>query len=435
MKITEKFLRIGLIFLVLLSLYFSMNIWVSSAKKEQPLKTETQVPTVVNERANTDVFLPLRLARMVDGQTEMNNSENLIASVQTEIKKSSFGPLAQIVTEDAIGFNQFLTIEKGIELTYDGPFSIQEYLSIYDLDLDHSALSNDTQTLFNCIQIDLNQQKIRFLDFSGKNVYEAPISINGEDLLAILNKTSAPYTKIANQKIIEEQHYYLSEKIQLKKYSYILASQPVTKFRNAFFSDTEDIQTNEDSEDFSYSSGNERLVVDENRGTVHFNGTMTNQNSEGNLYSESFSYIKKLGTNMGNLRYFDRDNTQINYRTFVEGYPVFSENNKGQVQISIENADAASSDVVIDTSVDTIQVPIPSDEEVTLGSTEDILTNLKANNIDISKINSMVIGYTWHKIEELNQVVDLTPEWYIHYENKWYSEPDLLKEFAKSEVN
>lgn len=435
MKITEKFLRIGLIFLVLLSLYFSMNIWVSSAKKEQPLKTETQVPTVVNERANTDVFLPLRLARMVDGQTEMNNSENLIASVQTEIKKSSFGPLAQIVTEDAIGFNQFLTIEKGIELIYDGPFSIQEYLSIYDLDLDHSVLSNDTQTLFNCIQIDLNQQKIRFLDFSGKNVYEAPISINGEDLLAILNKTSAPYTKIANQKIIEEQHYYLSEKIQLKKYSYILASQPVTKFRNAFFSDTEDIQTNEDSEDFSYSSGNERLVVDENRGTVHFNGTMTNQNSEGNLYSESFSYIKKLGTNMGNLRYFDRDNTQINYRTFVEGYPVFSENNKGQVQISIENADAASSDVVIDTSVDTIQVPIPSDEEVTLGSTEDILTNLKANNIDISKINSMVIGYTWHKIEELNQVVDLTPEWYIHYENKWYSEPDLLKEFAKSEVN
>lgn len=435
MKITEKFLRIGLIFLVLLSLYFSMNIWVSSAKKEQPLQKDTQVTTVVNERANTDVFLPLRLIRKVNGQAEMNNSENLIANVQNEVKKSSFGPITQTVIEDAAGFNQFLSMDKGIELVYEGPFSIQEYLSVYKLDMDSSALVDSKQAIFTCIQIDLSQQKIRFLDFSGKNVYEASISINEEELLAVMDKTSTPYTKIADQKIIDEQHYYLSENLPLKKYSYILAPQPVTKFRNAFFSNTENIQTNEDSDDFSYSSGNERLVIDEKLGSVHFNGVLNNPNSEGNLYAESFSYIKKLGTNMGNLKYFDRDNAQINYRTFVEGYPVFSENNKGQVHISIENVDAASADVVIDTSVDTIQVPIPSDEAVTLESTEDLLANLKANNIDTSKINSMVIGYTWHKIEELTQVVDLTPEWYIRYENKWYSEPNLLKEFAKPEVN
>lgn len=435
MKITEKFLRIGLIFLVLLSLYFSMSIWVSSAKKEQPLKTDTQVPTVVNERANTDVFLPLRLVRILDGQTQMNNSENLISSVQTEVKKSTFGDVIQTVTEDAAGFNQFLSIDRGIELVYEGPFSLQEYVSIYKLDMDITALVDSKQIIFDCIQIDLDQQKIRFLDFNRKNVYEASITINEEELLSILNKTSAPYTKISDQKIIEGQHYYLSESLSLKKYSYILASQPVTKFRNAFFSDTEAIQTNEDSEDFSYTSGNERLVIDEKLGTVRFNGVLGQKNAEGNLYSESFTYIKKLGTNMGNLRYFDRDVAQVNYRTFVEGYPVFSENNKGQVHISIEDVDTVNSDVVIDTSVDTIQVPIPSDEEVTLESTEALLAKLQANKIDTSKITSMVIGYTWHKIEELTQVVDLTPEWYICYENKWYSEPDFLKEFANAEVN
>lgn len=165
MKITEKFLRIGLIFLVLLSLYFSMNIWVSSAKKEQPLQKDTQVATVVNERANTDVFLPLRLIRKVNGQAEMNNSENLIANVQNEVKKSSFGPITQTVIEDAAGFNQFLSMDKGIELVYEGAFSIQEYLSVYKLDMDSSALVDSKQAIFTCIQIDLSQQKNTFSGF------------------------------------------------------------------------------------------------------------------------------------------------------------------------------------------------------------------------------------------------------------------------------
>ncbi|WP_430603677.1 hypothetical protein IGJ02_001248 [Enterococcus sp. DIV0724b] len=434
MKITEKIVRFGLIFLVLLSLYFSVSIWLSSSKKEQPIKNDSQLTTaVVNERVDTDVFLPLRLIRMQDGKSEMNTSENLITNIQNEIKHSSFGNLTQTVVGDSEQFEKALSMEQGFELLYEGPFLLSEYISVYNLGLKSADISID-DSYFTCIQVDLTHNKIRFLDFNRKDVYEASITIDTEKVLTLMNKVGVQYSQISEQQAVAGKHYYLSEDLKMKKYSYILASQPVTKFRNAFFANVEDIQTNEDSKDLSYTSGSERLTADEKLGTIHFNGELVSRTAKDNIYSDSFKYIKKLGTNMGNIRYFDRTDAEINYRTFVEGFPVFSENDKGQVRITIGNDKAEKSTVIIETSVDTIQVPIPSEEEVVLKSTESLLEQLIANGANSEKINSMVIGYTWHKIEEITQVVDLTPEWYIRYDNKWYPERELLEKLANLEV-
>ncbi|OJG27842.1 hypothetical protein RU98_GL002051 [Enterococcus caccae] len=420
--------------MVLLSLYFSFTIWVSSSKKGLPAKIDPQLATtVINERVDTDVFLPLRLVRMQDGKSEMNNSENLITNVQNEIKHSSFGSLTQIVSGNSEQFESYLSMDQGFELLYEGTFSLNEYVSVYDLNLKLIEVSAD-EIFFTCVQVDLIQNRIRFLDFNRKNIYEAPITIDSEKVQNLMNKVGVRYNQISEQQAVAGKHYYLSEELKMKKYSYILASQPVTKFRNAFFSNAEDIQTNEDSQDLSYTSGNERLTVDEKLGTIYFNGDLEARTAKDNIYSDSFKYIKKLGTNMGNIRYFDRTNSEINYRTFVEGFPVFSENDKGQVRIRIGNDQAEKSNVVIETSVDTIQVPIPSEEEVDLKGTESLLEELTINGADPAKINSMVIGYTWHKIEEVTQVVDLTPEWYIRYEDKWYPEQELLEYLAKLEV-
>ena len=61
----------------------------------------------------------------------------------------------------------------------------------------------------------------------------------------------------------------------------------------------------------------------------------------------------------------------------MEGFPVFSNDLKGQVDIRITNNDGAAPSVTINTSVNTIQVPIPSEEEVTLESTEKLIKRLE----------------------------------------------------------
>ncbi|MGC3657949.1 hypothetical protein ACPTG7_14950, partial [Enterococcus faecalis] len=79
-------------------------------------------------------------------------------------------------------------------------------------------------------------------------------------------------------------------------------------------------------------------------------------NKRDSIYIQSFSYVKRLGTNMGNLRYFDRTKVSVNYRTFVEGFPVFSNDLKGQVDIRLTNNDGAAPSVTINTRVNTIEV-------------------------------------------------------------------------------
>jgi regulatory protein YycH of two-component signal transduction system YycFG len=435
MKIWEKIIRFGLVFLVMLSLYFSVNIWISPSKKGQTLKSDSQVDTtVVNERMDTDVFLPLSLVRMQDGKAELNNSENLITNIQNEIKKSHFDALTQVVNENAEQFEKYLSMERGFELLYEGPLLLSEYDKIYHLELTLSSELRNKEIIFTCIQVDLTHNKLRFLDFEHKNIYETAISIDIEKVYNLMNKVGTQYNQIYTQETLQNHHYFLTNELKMKKYSYILASQPVTKFRTAFFSNTKNVQTNEDSKDLSYSNGNERLTVNDELKTVRFNGTLENRKLTATIYSDSFNYIKKLGTSMGNLRYFDRTKMEINYRTFVEGYPVFSENDKGQVSVTIGADKAETSSVSIRTSVDTIQVPIPSEEEVTLASTESVLDQLVLYGADQNKIDSMVIGYTWQKIEETTQVVDLTPEWYIRYDDKWYPERELLEKLANLEV-
>ena len=434
MSILEKIIRVGLFFLIVLSLFLSFNIWISSSKKETTRTKDATSVTPVNERTNKEVFMPLRLIRKKDNNMELSNSENLISNVQTEIEKGTFEQISQVVKDNAEQFQQYQQIENGFELLYEGKFLLSEYIDVFKLSFADLDLMKE-DIYFTKIQVDLNKEVIRFFDYDQFNVYEARCTVNGSNFSKILNKEGVQYKTITSEKDLANKQYYLTDERKLKQYSYILESQSVTRFRNAFFNDPEDVKTNENNQDLTYTSGNERLSIfdDAQSRLIKFEGEIKSEKDQ-NIYSETFPYIKKLGKNMGNIRYFDRTDNQITYRTFVEGFPVFSEKNKGQVQMTISDDYLDEKTIQILTSMDTIQIPIPSDEEVTLGSTEQVLNELVESGADSEKIQSLIIGYTWQSIDSTKSVVDLTPEWYVCYEGKWYSENELLVSLADSGV-
>lgn len=430
MTFLEKLIRPGLIAMIILSLYFTWSIWVSSSNKETVSPNETKVTTTIKERSSQETFIPIRLVRMEESGMTLTASESLISSVQKLISDSSFGSLDKVVDGNTEEFDRYYTERVGFELMYEGRYLLSEYLTTYDIDTGDSDIAVD-QAYFNRIQIDFSEKKILFFDFSTKAVYQATISLEREDVEPLLEKDGLTYFAIADRSELADKSYYMVTGLKLKKYSYILASQPITLFRNAFFSDTENIQTNEDSADISYTKGSEKLTVNE-LGTIHFNGNLKAE--EQNIYADSFAYVKKLGANIGNLRYFDSSDGTINYRTFVEGFPVFSESNRGQVKVALSGRGSEQPKIVIDTSVDTIQVPIPSEEEVVLKDSTELLATLTAVGADSAEIKSIIIGYTWQRLEETKQVVDLTPEWYIYYRDQWYPERELLEKLANWEV-
>lgn len=64
-------------------------------------------------------------------------------------------------------------------------------------------------------------------------------------------------------------------------------------------------------------------------------------------------------------------------------------------------------------------------------SSYEIVQNLYLHGAEYEKLNMIVIGYGWKNIQDTG-VIDLEPNWYIQYENTWYSYEQLLAYLEES---
>ncbi|MEA4830485.1 MAG: hypothetical protein VB121_10945, partial [Enterococcus thailandicus] len=203
MKISGKIIRIGLVLMVALSLYFSYVIWLSPAGKETVNVDETCSQVMTESQSNrksSEIFLPLHVTWVQGENIQETNSENLVSRLQTVIGKARFGKLSEVVTGDKTEFDQKKELSEGFELTYLAPFLLQEYIQAFGLNLDVSNLSDDTEMIsFTCIQFDEKNKKIRFLDFVHQTIYEANLSLNWEDIKKELSFDENKWTKMSKK--------------------------------------------------------------------------------------------------------------------------------------------------------------------------------------------------------------------------------------------
>ena len=138
MRISEKVVRIGLILMVALSIYFSYAIWLSPAGKSSINvdETNTQMIESQSNRKTSEVFLPLHVTWHHSGMIQETNSENLVYRLQLIIDKARFGKLSEVVSGDKSQFEQVKNLNSGFELAYNAPFLLREYKEAFDLDLD-----------------------------------------------------------------------------------------------------------------------------------------------------------------------------------------------------------------------------------------------------------------------------------------------------------
>lgn len=142
-------------------IFFSQYL-AEFCQKIPEMKSGSQVTTAVNEKAIGDVYLPLQLIRITDGKAMQSNRETLISNVQNDIKMATFGKLTQVVTKNAEQLKRYNQMEQGIELLYQGPFLISDYASIYNLSINFTNFNELTDQYFTKIQLDFNENKIRF---------------------------------------------------------------------------------------------------------------------------------------------------------------------------------------------------------------------------------------------------------------------------------
>ncbi|MDN6640188.1 MAG: two-component system activity regulator YycH [Tetragenococcus sp.] len=434
MKFSKYFLWIGLVLMVALSFYLSYLIWASPASEDQSLVEETEDSQTQEEEdyiAASEVFLPLKAIYINDGGAQASNTESLLEDLQTSIAQSTFGSLDIQSYNSDEELAQHMTLSEGIEMDYAALFPLKNYTDFFSMDL--PAEGNDAESFtFQTIQVDFANAKIYFINKKEHLLAEADIQSSLTDIQETLEDDSIDWYDVKKDEQLDYFQYFNDQPVELGKFSYIASSRPYTAFRDSFFTNPNNLRSNEDTEELNIYDGSESMVIEPDDQRVDFQGTTSGEGTF-DKYTESYQYIRKLGTNYGSIRFLDSMQNTIDYRIFVEGFPVFSDVDEGKFLVKF--SDAGQEDqrsVEIQANLNMIQVPIPSDSEVEVPSGKTVLQDLYYAGADPEKVYNLVVGYSWENIEDTG-VVDLEPGWYVQYDDTWYSSEELMQQLQESE--
>lgn len=419
-KLGENLLKISVILMVLLSLFLSWKIWTKPANRQFQDRTD-KVKAVIQKKEMTEVYMPTKLFYHHGSGDHFlyTNKESTMKSLHEKIVSLGFGSSKVLSTAEITN----LTTKRDLfNLVYPSPIPISLFINMNNVS---ATLPHDSKNfLFNWLVMSLDDNKLYFVDYKNKTGIEFDIKGNIASIASILDAESNNYVTaiLPTDELNYAGIYYLADSTKLKTYSYIIATQSFTTFSRGFFNQPNDLFSNE-GENLSLSnSEGESLTIDSKTGEVNYFGKLKQDHSESinELYYETFQYVEDMGSSLGNLRYFSDTGSEVIYRNYVEGFPVFGDNMKGSMAATVQNKN-----VFIKANQDTLQIPLPSDDSVTLVPTQEVVDSLINKGVDMSKVSDIQIGYKWQQNKETQQAIDLVPSWYVNYDNMWMTQEKL----------
>lgn len=422
-KLKERLIRYGLIVMIGLSFFLSWKIWTQSGNKSLQNMNTSATPSAVKEAK--DIFVPVQLVyHESPDNAALSNRSGLIDRMNRLLFQLKLG---RVTAHRDLSDDRYFALQQvapSVELIFSDAISLEYYLDINEEKLKGDAIDNVT---VNRLVFDPEASVLYFMDDRNKTIYEASASgLNEETYQDLLSEGRNHFKKVTMDGTLTPHLYLYDEPVTLKKYSYILETQSYTMFSNALFKNTEDVFANDAQKDDKninlMNAEGQKLNIQYETGEVRFNDRYSPANPNAlEMANISYQAIKRIANNMGIVRYFANQNGTIVYRNFVEGYPIFSDQNKERIEVSFFEGQLS-----IVTSQETILVPIPADETVTLPQTSDVLNELLMAGVKKENIQGLQIGYTWHTNRETRQVVDLEPEWYVNYRGVWNNVPAVL---------
>lgn len=284
------------------------------------------------------------------------------------------------------------------------------------------------------VPLTANPHKIYFLDDKHLKVYEFNITHVDKTMNSVgLSKTQ---NRVPVKVAYFSQHLMLkyTKPLQLATYSYLLASTKVDTFVTALFADSRATPRGyQEQANVIYNDGDSKqLTIDTKKNTFQFDNYRTNLpiSSFSDRLSSGYTMLKQLQQMPDNLYYFEshNDGHDLVFRLYSNGLPIFNQNGYGTVVIQAKSAKHVS----LHFSQYILQVPLPVDnDEITeVVTTDTVLDDLAQAGYGESDVADMRIGYTWETDSQNENIVVLKPEWYVELSKNevWYPVSELTKE-------
>lgn len=427
-KIKTNWLAIALAVVVIISLLLTASIWYNPIQYERTRDSSTS-RNLNTTQSIGDLYLPTQIVHVDPSQQQYllySSRKNLIATVRHQLRTCQLGRASLVKSENSDVYLSYLHQPNSLMVSYPDSVTGTIFNETFSQSIDTSRVKQ-----IDHILIPLNNPRnIYLLADHGYKVYRTRInqSKSDEDLKSIIKGTS----KVpVDHKIIHGQTMLLYPKsFTLPVFGYQVTAQNIDTLSQNLISTNKQssISAEEEGNTTIYRDGeNKRLIYNRQNGTIRYENYVNHDDvpSSSQLYSYFFSRIAKTGIPMDNLRYDGISNHQrtINYRSYVEGFPIFNDRGYGDIRMSSKVNGMNTTWL----SLYSIQVPLPINQKpVRLPSTTTVFNQLRTSN-RLKDVKGIRVGYLWKQNTNDNSAVKLTPTYFVEYHGHWVDYTTLQK--------
>ena len=404
--------------LVAISLFLTVRILSTPSTVGLSQNSATSVSAnLTNTKKVEDVFAPIRMIVHTDKRMYLTQMPEIMRSVNELLSESVFNGIEGVSTYTKEEYDALILSPTQLEIRFAEEVPL-ELLSRYFTNLQEDYYGESIgRIIFNSKEED----PVYLLNDETKQVFTVARPANLlQSLVELYEGQKEAYAEVESYETELAISYLPIEAITIQKLVYLVEKPSNSYFIDLLFDDTTDLKDNGSDEFVSYSDNISELSIDKETGQLSYYRNILDAEDlpDYRLIRDSFHEIKMLDnwTNPFYFYGFDKENDNVYYRRYVNGYPIFGEVDYGLTRIRM----SGSSMTELQFLTQVIQTPLTDrGEDVTLLSGQDLLAALNAGGYSSQEIQMIALGYDWTFSEESNRLVNLTPKWFIKIDGVW----------------
>lgn len=429
-KIKQNALPIALTVVVILSVFLSGSVWIKPFRYEHR-QTSAVAITSRQDAIQTlsDVYQPTQLIATGGDRSQQllyGQDQNPLRVIRTAMRDWKLHRLTRVASRDEHDYLRVLRTENALVLAYPDPVATTIFNQTFNQQVDPHRIGTINRVVITMTKT----PRVYLLQDRDYQVYRLTASrqVDWGPIRAALSgghRVNVDCQIINNHPLTTFPH-----PVTMPTFTASLAHQNLDNLAQTLMADStvSSINRSTKGDVTTLTAGSSRkLTYDQASGRVQYEDYLgkdsdyTTQSLPTHLYNQ----LAATGVPLDQVHYdaIVPSSQTITYRSTVEGFPIFSNNDYGTVRIKANNDGVERYQL----SLISLATPLPdSGGPVTLPSSVAVLNKLHQVG-KLKDVHGLRLGYYW-QANQRDKTVTLRPAYYLDYRGDWVRYQDLIDE-------
>lgn len=427
-KIRTNWLGLLLAAAVIISLILSGMIWASPYANSHVRNDANSMNKQFTAQSIGDIYLPTEIVK-VNGSGDQfrmyGQHSNAALTAQKTLRKWHLLHLTRIDRGDSQAYLDTLRTPHSLVLSYATAIPTSIFNQTFSQELNTNRISQ----VHRIVLPSNGQHEMYLLDDHDWQVYRVDISnSNTAQIKKLVQQRSGQQLPMDHQVVGKTLLTVYPHGVKLPVYAYQVVGQNIDNVIGNLLNSGQKSNLNprREGQQVTYSNNGRRLTYDQTTGIidyVNYTGKDSNPSTQ-QLYNTVYQRLRRTGMELDCLHFDDysRRHQQITFRSYVQSFPIYNENDYGLVKITESNQGIEH----FRFSRYSLQTPLPvKQSSERLPSTASILNQLKAAGKD-KQVTGLRLGYLW-ETNATHNGISLEPTYLIKYHGNWLDYRTVLK--------